>query len=268
MGCKNAVLPEPTLRNGTRNCLTIEENTRQPYNNNMCLFRALAFHFHGNQRLEKEISKTFNSFVNKMDGLSSSQFKGVHMNDIPVVEDLLTLNFLLYDIDFVDGNIIGELAIRSVQKYDSTVRLLRYNNHFCYANNTNAVLQSFQCRNCDTFFNRIFNIEPHLTTCSGRVKNVYPNNVYQTQETLFDKLVSFLIEHTNEQTLFKNLALFDFESICVQVKSFKDTDTTKEVRKNLPIAVSISSNLVKEPISPCNSGPHHWLLLLLVLLKI
>ena len=42
-----------------------------------------------------------------MDGLSSDQFQGVHMNDIPIVEDLLTLSILLYDIDVVDGNIIG-----------------------------------------------------------------------------------------------------------------------------------------------------------------
>ena len=48
--------------------------------------------------------------------MSADQFQGVHMNDIPFVEDLLTLNILLYDIDIVDGNIIGELARRSVQK--------------------------------------------------------------------------------------------------------------------------------------------------------
>ena len=60
-----------------------------------------------------------------MDGLSHNQFKRVHMNDVPFVEDLLTLNILLYDIDIVDGNIFGELAKRSVQKYDSTIRLLR-----------------------------------------------------------------------------------------------------------------------------------------------
>ena len=62
-----------------------------------------------------------------MVGLSPNQFRKVHMNDIPIVEDLLTLNVLLYDIHIVDGNIIGELARRSVQKYDNTVRLLRYN---------------------------------------------------------------------------------------------------------------------------------------------
>ena len=192
-----------------------------------------------------------------MDGLSADQFQGVHMNDIPIVEDLLTLSILLNDIDIVDGNIIGELARRSVQKYENTVRLLRYNNHICYVNNINAVFQSFRCPKCDTFFNTTFNLERHLTTCSERVKKIYSKNVYQTQETLFDKLDSFGIKYTNEQTLFKNLAIFDFELICVKEESFKDTDTTKWIGKHIPISVSISSNLVKEPVFLCNSDPHH-----------
>ena len=124
---------------------------------------------HGNQRLEEETFKIFDSFINKMDGLSPIQFKGVHMNDIPIIEHLLALNILLSDIDFVDGNIIGELATRNVQKYDNTVRLLRYNNHACYVSNINAVFQPFRCPNCDTFFNRTFNLERNLTTCSERV---------------------------------------------------------------------------------------------------
>ena len=56
MGCKNAVLPELLLRNGTRNSLTYEENTRQPYNNSLCLSRVLALPLHETQRLEEETS--------------------------------------------------------------------------------------------------------------------------------------------------------------------------------------------------------------------
>ena len=186
MGCKDAVLPEPLLKNGTINCLTYDENTRQPYIDNLCLFGALALHLHGTQRLEEETLKLFNLFINKMDGLSPNQFQGVHINDIPTVEELLTLNILLYDIDIVEKHIIGEPARRSVQKYKTTVRLLRYNNHICYVNNNNAIFQSFRCSNCDTFFNRTFNLERHLTTCSERVKNLYPRNVYQIRETLFE----------------------------------------------------------------------------------
>ena len=179
------------------------------------------------------------------------------MNDIPIVEDLLALNILLYDIDIVDGNIIGELARRSVQKYDNTVRLLRYNNHICYVSNINAVFQPFRCPYCDTFFNRTFILERHLTTCSERVQNIHPRNVYQIRETLFDKLDSFGINYMSEQKLFQNLALIDFESICVQEETFRDTSTTTWIGKHVPISVSISSNLVEEPIFLCNSDPHH-----------
>ena len=101
------------------------------------------------------------------------------------------------------------------------------------------------------------NLEQLLTTCSERVKNVYPRNVNQIRETLFDKLDSFGINYTREQKLFKKLAIIDFESICVQEETFRDTITTTWIGKHVPISVSISSNLVEEPISLCNSDPHH-----------
>ena len=125
MGCKDAVLPEPLLRNGTINCLTFEENTRQLYNDNLCPFRALALPLHGTQQLEEETSEIINLFINKIDGSSADQFRGVQMNAIPFVQDLLALNIVLYDINIVDGTIIRELDRRSLQKYNNTVRLLR-----------------------------------------------------------------------------------------------------------------------------------------------
>ena len=214
-GARTQSYPNLCLKTAQSTVSWFEESTTQPYNDNLCLFCALALHLHGTQRLEEETSKLFNLFINKMDGLSSNQFQGAHINDVPSVEDLLTLNILLYDIDIVDGNNIGELARRTVQKDENTVRLLRYNNHICYVNNINAVFQSFRCPNCDTSFNRTFNLERCLTICSERVKNVYPRNVYQIQETLFDKLNSLEFNYTSEQKLFKNLVIFDFESICV-----------------------------------------------------
>ena len=119
-------------KNHTISCLPYEKNTRRPYKDNLCFFRALALHLHDTHRLEEETSKILNFFIKKVDRPRSNQFQEVLMNDIPTVEDLLTLNILLFDIDFVDGNFIGELARQRVQKYDKTVRLLRYNNHSCF----------------------------------------------------------------------------------------------------------------------------------------
>ena len=64
IGCKHTVLPEPLLRNCNVNCRAFERNTRQPYNDNLCFFRAVALHLFGNERLEEETSKIFNLFLN------------------------------------------------------------------------------------------------------------------------------------------------------------------------------------------------------------
>ena len=74
MSCKNAVLHELLLENHTINCLTYEENTRRPHYDNLGLFRALALHLHGTQRLEEVTSKLFNLFIKKMNGLSPNHF--------------------------------------------------------------------------------------------------------------------------------------------------------------------------------------------------
>ena len=162
-GVQERSLTRTSVENHTINCLTFEENTRQPYNDNLLPFRPLALHMHENQRLGEETLKSFKLFISRTDGLSPDQFQGFHLNDIPTVEDLLVLKFLLYDVDILDGNIVGDLARQNVQKYENTVRLLRYNTHICYVNNNNSVFQSFRCPNCGTFFNKTFKLEQHLT---------------------------------------------------------------------------------------------------------
>ena len=96
-----------------------------------------------------------------------------------------------------------------------------------------------------------------MVTCSHRVKHIYPKNVYELRETLFEKLDAFNTPYGSEQKLFKNLAIFDFESICVKEQSYKQTETTTWIGKHVPISVSISSNLIPEPIFLCNANPHH-----------
>ena len=53
------------------------------------------------------------------------------------------------------------------------------------------------------------------------------------------------------------MAIFDFESICVLKESHKQTETTTWIGKHVPMSVSISSNLIPEPIFLCNTNPHH-----------
>ena len=47
------------------------------------------------------------------------------------------------------------------------------------------------------------------------------------------------------------------ESICVKEDSYKQTETITWIGKHVPISVSISSNLIPEPIFLCNANLHH-----------
>ena len=258
MGCKDTVLLEPLLKSHIVNCLTLEKNTLQTHNDNLCLFRALALHLHGNKKLEQETSKVFKLFLNNSEERDPPKFQGVDMTDIPEMENSLQLNVFLYDIDFVDGELIGELRRRSIQKFEKSIKLLGYDNHICYVHNINVLFKAFRCTTCDTFFSNTGNLERHLSTCSDRVKQIYPKIVYEMRETLFEKFDAFNIPYRSEQKLFKNLALFDFESICVkEANSYKQTETTTWIGKHVPISVSISSNSIPEAIFLCNANPHH-----------
>ena len=177
MGCKDTVSPEPLLRTCKVNCLLSKRNMLQPYNDNICLFRALALHLHGNKKLEEDTLNFFKLFLNNSEERDVSKFRGVHLNDISKVEDLLQLKYLMiwinqYNIDFVDRELIGELCWRSFQKNENSVKLLRYNNHIRYVNNVNALFKNFRRTTCDIFFSKTGNLERHLVTCSDRIKDI------------------------------------------------------------------------------------------------
>ena len=256
MGCKNAVLAESLLKTLTVNCLIYEQKTKKPYKDNPCLFWALALHLQGNdKRLEEETSKLFNLFLINSTNLDPSKFQRVCKDDIPSVEDIVRIINFIYDIDLIDGARVGELAWRSIKKYEKKVQLIRYNSHICYADNIHALFKAFRCPTCDTKFQKTWNLERHLVRCSERVKHIYPKNAYQLRKTLFDKLESFDIQSTDNQKLVNNLAVFDFASVCLSEEKFKNTKTTTWIGKHVPISVSISSNLIAVPKFLCNSNP-------------
>ena len=113
MGCKRTVLPQPILKNSNVSCLTFERNTRQPYNDNLCLFRGVALHLQGNEKLEEGTSETSNLLLLNWEEKDPSKFQAVHMNDIRKIEDMLQLTVFVHNFGFVDGKRIHELARRS-----------------------------------------------------------------------------------------------------------------------------------------------------------
>ena len=84
------------------------------------------------------------------------------MNGIPTVEDIVGINILIYDLDFVDGALVGEFARRSIKKYKKSVQLIRYNSHICFVDNIHALFKTLRRPTCDIFFQKTGNLERHL----------------------------------------------------------------------------------------------------------
>ena len=130
------------------------------------------------------------------------------------VEDIVHVDMFLYDIDFLDRCMIGDLARRNVRKYSNTSRLLRYNSHICYISNINIFFKTYGFPSYELFIRRAYDVKHHLTTCRRRVRHVFLKNVYPLRETLVDKLDLIGVPYTDNQKLLKYIINFDFDSIC------------------------------------------------------
>ena len=266
MGCTDSTLPEPLLRNPEVNCL-VSNGHNEPYNDNLCLFRAIAIHLFGSVDVELHATDIFHNFIT-VSGCDSESFTGVSFDQIPIIEELIKQNIFIYDFDIEDGEIIGELVRRSVERYDENIKLLRYNNPICYVNCINKFFKKFRCPSCDVFFNHSGNFNRHLKTCKERVKNVYPRGAYSLRETLFEKLDNFSIAYPDDHNLFSNFVVFDFEAICVQSVEINNTATTAWIGTHVPVSVSISSNLLDEPVFLCKKDPNRLIISFVAQLEI
>ena len=124
MGCTDSPLPEPLLRNPEVNCL-VSNGHNEPYNDNLCLFRAIAIHLFGSVDVEPKATKIFHGFVTASN-CDPESFTGVSFDQIPIIEELIKQNIFIYDFDIEDGEIFGELVRQSVERYDENIKLLRY----------------------------------------------------------------------------------------------------------------------------------------------
>ena len=72
------------------------------------------------------------------------------MDDFPSVEDIVRINIFIYDINLIDGAMVGEFARRSIKNFEKNVQLVRYSSHICYVDNILKLFKAFRCPTCDT----------------------------------------------------------------------------------------------------------------------
>ena len=110
MGCSDSVLPEPLLKNHSVN-FVLSDKYKQPCKDQLCLSCALTIYLHGHSNLDAHTSHFLKSLYQNPDTIRS-------IDELPPVEGIVELSKLLYDFDNQEGEYVGELARRSIRKFD------------------------------------------------------------------------------------------------------------------------------------------------------
>ena len=217
MGCKDSALPEALLKNQNVKCLTFEKKYKKALQWQSVPFQSSCSAFIWLREIGWGNIQIFQPPPEQLWGSRSIKVPGCSHDRYSKSGGDVATQYFPYDFDFVDGELIGELARRSNPKFEKSAKLLRYNNHIYYVHMNS--FKSFRCSTCDTIFLMTGILERQLITCREQVKHIYPKNVYQLRGTFFEKVNSFKNLYKEDQKLFKNMAVFDFESICVEVET-------------------------------------------------
>ena len=72
-------------------------------------------YMNGHKDLDSHTSRYFTDFISKS-GNDPKSF----VEDLPVVEEIVQRNIFIYDFDIQEGEYVGELARRSIGRFDKT----------------------------------------------------------------------------------------------------------------------------------------------------
>ena len=253
LGCHQVQLPSILIQNRLVKCF-VSDSRNRPFDDNLCMFRAVAYHLYGESEYQQQYVTLFEKFIN-ITKQSTESFPGVEMGQLEVLEKIIECNIQLYSIYYEENVLLGELTRRSSKKYEKLINLVQYDNHICWTSDINQLLKKFRCDNCNQFFNRTFNLERHIKTCDELIKHRYPNGPYLLRTTIFDKLTELDISFDESLRLYSNLVVFDFESITVHDETLSDSYSVSWVGKHVPISVSMTSNLLSDAIFLCDPDP-------------
>ena len=178
----DVVLPDHLIKKKSLTCF-VNNRDGKPYNDNLCMFRALMFHRHKSYKVERDVETAYlqwNSDVSKKD------FSGVKLEELPKFEEVFAINVNIYSLSEDDK---ATMVYKSAGLYEDTLYLDKYLNHVSYINNFKFYANKFSCRKCKRFFDRADNCNRHEPICDDSARLKYPGGFYSSKKNVFEQLI-------------------------------------------------------------------------------
>jgi hypothetical protein len=160
------VLPDHILKN--KAVVGLVGGSHGPYTDNF--FRCLAVHRGASVKdVEVPAKRNYRQYLQQQD-MAPTDFKGLALDYLMVLEQVFSLNVYVYDVQETEaGDIAARLVRRSPYKYDDTMNLNLYEQHFSYVSNMEKYSHSYLCSKCDRLWKHVGKLHRHERTCTGYV---------------------------------------------------------------------------------------------------
>ena len=165
--------------------LTVQPNTKSPYNDRLCFFRCLACHFKFRKdHLERPALQLARTYAEDK-GINIKNFKGVGLNDLSYFEQRHNLRIHVYSLHIHPQDHsrlpFARLERRPLHVGDSSTTDLYLNlfdyTHFSYIHNLSLYAQTFGCTCCPKLLKSSKDLLNHFRTCTGSTKHTYKGGV-------------------------------------------------------------------------------------------
>ena len=194
-------------------------------------------------------------------------------DEIDLIEKHFNININVYTNDNPDEIQIDR---RSITKYDDTMTLMRYNNHFMYIKDLSQIRHCYRCKKCDKTFTNMKACIRHEQNCDELVKHTFPGGKYDKSKSIFDKIEdtyndllkkekTYIMYHKFNPVVsdasdkyYPYECAFDFEAMLKDIKINDNEKKLQIVSEHVPVSVSIFSNVPdydEKPIFLCHEKP-------------
>ena len=217
----------------------INRLTHKPYQDKLCFFRCLHYHFKDDQ------SDTVLQYLNQwrrynnspeISSNSIANFEGVTVEDMNKLEQCFNVKIIIVSLNSSDS---VNLLYDSLYESSKIMYLNNYENHIT---NYSKLANKFQCEKYNKMFNRYWNLKRHYVNCYERTQYLFPGGFHTHQETIFDKLESLTIYVPESDRYYPTFIVWDMEAVLMKATT-SCTDQMIFLSKHVPVSVSISSNV-------------------------
>ena len=115
---------------------------------------------------------------------------------IAFFEDIAESNLSIFDFDIQEGKYVTKISSNNYWKI--------WGKNCCdiiYTEEADSLFKCSRCRVCDDFIYKPSHFSKYLLKCKYRMSHIWPKNMYQLQEVLFETVEGFIISKFEIKTV-------------------------------------------------------------------